>query len=367
MRGYSDDRTSAAWRSAVELCGDVSAIEGPLAGHHHETYVIPLGAGCAGRRGAPPGRWKSRAARPGLVRFDRRSFVSEEDVVRALHRRVRRVPELIEVDGKGLQRFIEGATLGQLHPADAAVPGHLVVQMVDVFRELASIRPRSVRLPRRGPAPEAVADGDSAAFLEGLISYMEEHVQAAHADEVGGLFRDLGVDDGATARLRRFVSGLGERPFCLVHGDLHRENLIVDARQELWVIDWELAMVGDPLYDLATHLHLMRYPAWQERTVARLWSAAVSGVRPGGARGWGRDLPLLLGFKRAQSVFTDIVRVALALRGGAADPVGLLRDAVRLREVLDRGAVPLGLDSVPSVPVVAAALGRWCRGYAAAS
>ncbi|NEB81126.1 phosphotransferase [Streptomyces sp. SID14478] len=349
MRVYSNGRTSAAWRSAVELCGDASAVEGPLTGSHHETYVFPLRVGQGGRTV----RWKSRAARAGLVRFDRRCFASEADVVRAVSRRVRRVPEYIEVGGAGLQRFIEGETLGRLCPPGDPVPDHLAGQIVDVFRELVSLQ--------GGPG-----DGDTAACLDGLVSFVEEHVYEAHADAFAGLFRAFGIDRYVFRPLRRSAAALGARPFCLVHGDLHRENLIIDARGELWVIDWELAMFGDPLYDLATHLHLMRYPETQEREVTRLWCAAVEEVAPGSSAGWHRDLPLLLGFKRAQSVFTDVIRCGFALRAdGVPDAGRLWRAAVELHGVLARGAVPLGLPDVPAVREVAAALADSCRGYPA--
>lgn len=54
---------------------------------------------------------------------------------------------------------------------------------------------------------------------------------------------------------------LTDRPRKLLHGDLHSKNFVVDRSGHLWTIDWELALVGDPLYDLATHLHLMGYTA----------------------------------------------------------------------------------------------------------
>ncbi|MFJ9035028.1 phosphotransferase family protein [Streptomyces sp. NPDC102406] len=362
MGGSGNGGTSAAWRSAVELCGDASVVEGPLTGAHHETYVFPLRAG----QGARQVRWKSRAARAGLVRFDRRCFASEADVVRAVSRRVRRVPEFIEVGGAGLQRFIEGETLARLCPPGDPVPGRLVLQIVDVFRELVSVTDRTVGMERGHTPPGRADERDTGACLDGLMSFVEESVYEAHADAFGGLFLALGVDRDALRRLRRFVAGLRERPLCLVHGDLHRRNLIVDAGGELWVIDWELAMIGDPLYDLATHLHLMGYPLPQEREVTRLWCEAVEEVRPGASAGWRRDLPLLLGFKRAQSVFTDVIRRGLELRAeGTPEAARLWRAALGLHGVLAHGALPLGLEGVPSVRHISAALAQWCRGYPA--
>ncbi|MCX4406048.1 MULTISPECIES: phosphotransferase family protein [unclassified Streptomyces] len=56
------------------------------------------------------------------------------------------------------------------------------------------------------------------------------------------------------------ISSLGDRLLethrCLVHGDFSPKNVLV-GDSGLWVIDWEVAHVGDPVFDLAfllTHL-----------------------------------------------------------------------------------------------------------------
>lgn len=138
----------------------------------------------------------------------------------------------------------------------------------------------------------------------------------------------------------------------------------MDAADDLWTIDWELSMIGDPLYDLATHLHLMRYPAGTAGRTARLWASAVEGVRPECAKGWRDDLETLLAYKRLQSVYTDVIRGAIALEQPDAGPAQLRLPvtAHRVREVLARARVPLGLDALPSPREVMAAYDRWLRG-----
>ncbi|MCX3059096.1 phosphotransferase [Streptomyces beihaiensis] len=354
---------SGAWRTAVALGGGRGVVEGPLHGHHHETYVVPLALDGRGE----PNRWKCREPRPGLFWFDRRCFASEEEVVRALAGRVSRVPRVIETGGVTLQRFIEGTTLGASYPFGKAVPGRLVEQIMRVFAELVVIDPAALSARRTCSPQDMPADGETGRFLERLIRFTEDRVYRRHHDEFGGLFAALGVDDVAFKRLRSHVEGLHRRPFGLLHADLHRENLIVDGRGRLWFIDWELAMFGDPLYDLATHVHLMRYPVWQRHRVGEMWARTVEGVRPGAARGWRDDLPLLLDFKRAHSVFTDVIRSALALPTGPAVPAHVLDaslagSGVKLHRLLRRAAPPLGLTYVPSPEAAAHALKRWLSG-----
>ncbi|MFF0386277.1 phosphotransferase family protein [Streptomyces sp. NPDC004286] len=352
----SPETVSIARQHAAEVSGDDKVVEGPLHGYHHETYVFPL-AGEAAR--LHPGRWKCREPRDGLLWFDRRCFASEERLLTALGDRLPRVPGLVEVGGLRLMRFIEGTTLGARHPSGSEVPEALCRQLTELFGKLAAIGPDDVTAERRCAAEDRPADGDSDGFLERLVHFTEHRVYRSNLDRFESLFAELGLTETSFTRLRTHVHGLARRPYCLLHADLHRENFIVDPVDRLWTIDWELAMVGDPLYDLATHLHLMRYPAPQAREMAARWHTAVRAVRPGSVRGWADDLPPLLGYKRAQSVFTDVIRSALALE--SPDPPPLLPLAAKLREILARGARPLGVSDVPDAGRVAAALSRWHR------
>jgi Phosphotransferase enzyme family len=53
--------------------------------------------------------------------------------------------------------------------------------------------------------------------------------------------------------LRQRFSALSEvlQPSCLVHGDLKWDNCLVEGRDGVRVIDWEMAAVGDPAWDVA--------------------------------------------------------------------------------------------------------------------
>lgn len=74
------------------------------------------------------------------------------------------------------------------------------------------------------------------------------------------------------------VEELTSRRVCLVHGDFSPKNVLVDPLAEglpLWVIDFEVAHQGDPVFDLAfmaSHLTLkaIHRPAW-----ARLYDACL--------------------------------------------------------------------------------------------
>ncbi|WP_455351002.1 phosphotransferase [Streptomyces sp. SYSU K217416] len=347
-------------RRAALLSRNEPALEGPLKGYHHETYVFPLPSDTG--TGGGQVRWKCREPRKGLLWFDRRCFDSEDALIRALAGHVTRIPDIIDVDDFGLQRFIEGRTLGYYFTSGEAIPLRYVEQLLALVSELTVIQPDMLPIARSCAKEDRPDNGDTAGFLERLIHFTEERVYRAHLSDYGALFHALGVPSDGLERLRRRVAGLSPRPFCLLHGDLHRENFVIDERDQLWTIDWELAMFGDPLYDLATHLYLMRYPAAQSAEVSRRWRDAVEAVRSGSSRGWEEDLPRLLDFKSVQSVYTDVIRSALTLSAEPErEPERAFDAARRLHRVLARAEAPLEMAAVPSVWQVEAALLAWRR------
>ncbi|MEV0775612.1 phosphotransferase [Streptomyces sp. NPDC050428] len=350
-------------RRAVGSSGGGRAVLGPLTGYHHEAYAIPLPRGNA--LGGRYVRANLRMPRPGVVWFDRRYFASEDSLLRALHGRIDRIPEVIRTESHGvLQGFVEGRTLGAGWPGGRSLSARHLSQLGSFFNQLVSVDPYApdiARLPAVGARPE---DGDSAAVLGQLIDFTEQQVYRRHERRYGPLFAALGVAGPAGLdRLRERSRTLTGRPFALLHGDLHRDNFVIDLAGDLWVIDWELAMIGDPLYDLATHLHLMGHPAHRAARTAGVWRDAVERARPGSSAGWSRDLPVLLAYKRLQSVYTDVVRAARSLEDDTAEVNRRRLSAVgwRIQRVLDTAREPLGPGPVPARRQIMAAYREWLR------
>ena len=53
------------------------------------------------------------------------------------------------------------------------------------------------------------------------------------------------------------------RKLSLIHGDLHLNNLLVN-NNKIYLIDWEMATIGDLAYELAIHFILMNYDEKEE-------------------------------------------------------------------------------------------------------
>ncbi|MGW3246940.1 phosphotransferase [Streptomyces sp. NPDC001070] len=312
--------TSATFLFAHQIAAEVV---GPLKGHHHEAYAVRLDPDTTlGRQF----RWlKLREPREHVFWYDHRCFGSEEQLISELSGRVKRIPKVVDAGAlvgapanMTLVEFIEGQTLGNLSPMGSPVRRRHRAQIAQLFGSLASIDAREIRAKRvcgNGPSEPGKlpygGDG-STEFLRNLID-QTRGVFESKKSVLESLFDELDIPDGLLDRLADDLGPLTPRPFVLLHGDLHRENLIVDHAGELWTIDWELARIGDPLYDLATHLHLMRYPRRHEREAVRRWRRAVGRRLAGATEGVRQDLPRYRAYKRVQSVYTDVMRGAMAI------------------------------------------------------
>ncbi|MFD8304192.1 phosphotransferase family protein [Streptomyces sp. NPDC059690] len=339
----------------AELSVDGTVVRDTFTGYHHVTRVLRY----------EDRIWvKCREPRAQILWFDRRCFTSEEELLLNLRELgIERVPDVVTIDRTHFQGFIEGRTLGvRQWWQNRRVPEVFTDQLLEIFRQLVQIRPEMLTAQRRCTTEDRSDDYDTEGFLERLIVFMERQVYTPNLPLFHELFGALGIGEESFTRLRKSVYGLKRRPFSLLHADLHRENLIVDPQGRIWVIDWELAMVGDPLYDLATHLYLMKFPELQERRMAQEWSRVVERARRGSSHGWEDDLPRILAFKKGQSVFTDVIRVSLQLdRRGDLDWAGLPFAAARLHSILLAAAGPIGLEAVPNRSQIAKALVRWHR------
>lgn len=137
--------------------------------------------------------------------------------------------------------------------------------------------PWAVRLYSGDTPPELWADNS----LRSLLSHAGQNAAA-----VEGLHR---------ARMTW-------RPMCLVHGDLKHDNVLLVDDGSVRIIDWEMARIGDPAWDLAGLAS--RLPALDSG--AREWSAntldgvallinAYSKATPIGTAGLVTRLPLYVG------------------------------------------------------------------------
>jgi aminoglycoside phosphotransferase (APT) family kinase protein len=220
------------------------------------------------------------------------------------------------------------------HPVDGLLPAE-ADELVDELAALAEVDHSS--LPSEEPA---------GGFYRWLAERLADFVAALPAETLRAADQ-RGLPDGALLRhiLGRYE--VTERAPVLLHGDLNPWNLVRAGRQGgLTIIDWEMGMIGDPLYDLVRHLHLT--PTRTEMRVRMFdrWSRKLP------ARcvlGWERDWRVYRWIEQIRSAYVDLDRMTT----GAALSTPNVRRAVDAYEMtLSAATGSLGLRRrvVPKAP-----------------
>jgi aminoglycoside phosphotransferase (APT) family kinase protein len=330
-----------------------------VVGHHNSNLILPLGKPLAYLLDIDSGEayakfrvpLKSVEVVPRLWR--------ESEVLRAVSSGVDEVPRcLADFGAWSLQAYLAGQALAEETPKGPIGRPRLEA-LADIFAQLVAL-PREV-LPQ--PPADWPVDGDSTGFLHRLADFTEERVHQANRPRFGRLFDAVGVPYDAIGRFQRLWPKLTPRPFVLLHTDIHRANVVVtplDGGEQLCVIDWELALFGDPLHDLATHLVRMDYEESERELMVGLWSDAMRRAgRKEATEGMDRDLSGYLDFEHVQSIYPDVMRAALALPGDATDE-DFAQGAERVCHALRRAWGPLRMPDEPvDEPTAAEALRQW--------
>ncbi|WP_330458563.1 aminoglycoside phosphotransferase family protein [Streptomyces sp. NBC_00820] len=141
--------------------------------------------------------------------------------------------------------------------------------------------------------------------------------------------RFLGLPDAP--RLREILARhrVTARTEALLHGDLNPWNLVRrDDVRALTLIDWEMALVGDPLHDLVRHMHLTpTRPEIRDRMFRR-WEGRLAERY---TRNWRQDWRVYRWIEIVRSAYVDLDRLV----------TGASLDAPNVRRALDSYAMTL--------------------------
>jgi hypothetical protein len=323
-------------------------------GHHNINHILPLGIGLALLVGALPfTRAKFRVPLE-TVEVVPRIWPREGDVLRVVSRHLREVPRcLADFGDSSLHAFRAGRALSEENP-DGRINEDLMRSFAEFF-----VRAAQIPVAEVPPRPDDWPDGgDSDGFLHWLADFTETRVHRVNRERFGSLFDDVLIPEDAMAAFKRNHTGLTSRPFRLLHTDVHRANIVLRNNQ-LAVIDWELAIYGDPLHELATHLVRMGYDKQERDRMTRLWAEAMERAGHGDlTAGLDDDLPVYVAFEYAQSVFPDVMRAALGLPE-RPDDAQFREAAQRICVAIGLAREPLRLMDVPDLARTEKALRRW--------
>lgn len=216
------------------------------------------------------------------------------------------------------------------HPVHGLLP-HEADALVDQLCALTKVDHRAI---------------DPTAGEGGFHPWLTRQLVALVADlprESRQLARLLGLPDAdrlAGILARHTVS---DRKPALLHGDLNPWNLVRRAgRLALTIIDWEMALVGDPLYDLVRHTHLTpTRPEIRTRMFAR-WERELPAEH---TADWRQDWRVYRWLEIVRSAYIDLDRLAT---GTGLDAPNVRRAVDSYAMTLATAKASLGLPAHPT-------------------
>lgn len=329
-----------------------------LSGHHNLNRLVALRPALAEVVAATAGDQVLIRTPRNIERFDPRAWAEEAELLAALQHHLPDTPRRLARCGRhALHSYVPGRSLAADEPTREHVETVWLPQLARLLGDFAEVPLDALpALP-----PDWPESGSSTAFLQHLSDFFENRVRLPGLPRYGRLFADLGIPEDAVSRFHTRAEDLTPRPFVLLHGDLHRANLVRRPDGRIVAVDWEIALVGDPLQDLAAHLIRMDYDPAQRQRMVELWQKEMCDRgRAELTDGLSDDLGTYLDFEYANSLHPDIARSlhGLPLFPGRREYAAAARSVHR---ALERAREPLRLDRLPGPTETEEAVRRWRR------
>ncbi|WP_167476170.1 aminoglycoside phosphotransferase family protein [Nocardia arthritidis] len=216
---------------AHELMERVRALEPDFRGHYMENYRVQTSVGDALLR---------RARTDVFSGYDPRMMPESDALIAARHRGVN-VPEVLyAADSYLIERYLCGS-----------LPSMAGSDPLSWLTDLLS----QVQAMQSHPAPASPLSSvyEWQNWMAHFLSSLYAELPQRHTDRIAY----LGVPP--LDAFWRPDSAQSARRLVLVHADLHPDNLLV-ADDGVWILDWELAQVADPVWEAAVSLHRTPWP-----------------------------------------------------------------------------------------------------------
>jgi aminoglycoside phosphotransferase (APT) family kinase protein len=276
-------------------------------------------------------------------------FLSEHAVLRAIEEfsaevaapRVLALGESYPKDSFTIHTYVGPRDIGRppSHPVNGLLP-HEADALIDQLRALTRVKYERV--------DPAAGEGCFHGWLRDQLVLMVRELPKKSQQ----LARQLGLPDADNLQQILARHEVQEREPALLHGDLNPWNLVRrDDDLALTIIDWEMAVVGDPLYDLVRHMHLTpTRPEIRDRMFRR-WEGTLE---PRYTRGWRKDWRVYRWIEIVRSAYIDLDRL---VTGASLDVPNVRRAVDSYAMTLAAATSALGVPSRPAAnPYLARAL-----------
>ena len=194
-----------------------------------------------------------------IVKYQRRIGITQEyyrsipesEVLEILSKYGMNVPKGLELyDDYFVEEYIDGTLLDDIY-TDYSNIDKIVID--DIINNIVGL----IRIDFQSLSKYSKWD-NVRGFFEYQILNTEE-IWNEYNTSYDVFYNLLGINKSTIFKLKQLSKKINfNRPLCLIHGDRHKNNMIKKDNQ-VYYIDWELSCVGDLAYDIAFHIHQMKY------------------------------------------------------------------------------------------------------------
>lgn len=194
-----------------------------------------------------------------IVKYQRRIGITQEyyrsipesEVLEILSKYGMNVPKVLELyDDYFVEEYIDGTLLDDIY-TDYSNIDKIVID--DIINNIVGL----IRIDFQSLSKYSKWD-NVRGFFEYQILNTEE-IWNEYNTSYDVFYNLLGINKSTIFKLKQLSKKINfNRPLCLIHGDRHKNDMIKKGNQ-VYYIDWELGCVGDLAYDIAFHIHQMKY------------------------------------------------------------------------------------------------------------
>lgn len=194
-----------------------------------------------------------------IVKYQRRIGITQEyyrsipesEVLEILSKYGMNVPKVLELyDDYFVEEYIDGTLLDDIY-TDYSNIDKIVID--DIINNIVGL----IRIDFQSLSKYSKWDNVRGFFEYQILNTEEIWNEYNTCYDV--FYNLLGINKSTIFKLKQLSKKINfNRPLCLIHGDRHKNNMIKKDNQ-VYYIDWELSCVGDLAYDIAFHIHQMKY------------------------------------------------------------------------------------------------------------
>lgn len=194
-----------------------------------------------------------------VIKYQRKVGITQEyyrstpelEILKILSKYEINIPKILEFnDEYFIEEYIDGTLLDDIY-TDYSNIDKIVID--DIINNIVGL----IRIDFQSLSKYSKWD-NVRGFFEYQILNTEE-IWNEYNTSYDVFYNLLGINKSTIFKLKQLSKKINfNRPLCLIHGDRHKNNMIKKDNQ-VYYIDWELSCVGDLAYDIAFHIHQMKY------------------------------------------------------------------------------------------------------------